>query len=283
MLIAVNSKRCYRSTSNLHLVRSTEMVLVRLTATQSSTPPHHPPPQRYAQEMRVRVLVFGVLRDHFGAAEHWVELPGETVSVAALLAQMQRDAAPELGGLWGSLAVAVNQQYAKADDPLHVGDEVALLPPVSGGIDDRVLLTREPLDTAGATAALKAGSDGAIVVFDGIVRNNTRGRQTEYLLYEAFEPMALAQMRELVAEACHRFAVRDTLLHHRLGRLEVGETSVLIAVASAHRGAAFDACRWVIDTLKKTVPIWKKEFFVDGAVWADGEAFPAELHPGEPA
>ncbi len=233
----------------------------------------------------MRVLVFGVLRDYFGAVEQWVELPGETGSVAILLAQLQRDAAPELGGLWGSLAVAVNRQYAKAADPLHAGDEVALLPPVSGGFDpnERVLLTHEPLDTASAAAALKVGSDGAIVVFDGIVRNNTRGRQTEYLLYEAFEPMALAQMRELAAESCRRFAVRDTLLHHRLGRLEIGETSVLIAVASAHRGAAFDACRWVIDTLKKTVPIWKKEFFVDGAVWADGEAFPAELHPGERA
>ncbi len=235
--------------------------------------------------MRVRVLVFGVLRDHFGAAEQWVELPGDTGSVTALLAQLRHNAGPELGDLWGSLAVAVNQQYAKATDPLHAGDEVALLPPVSGGLDfeERVLLTYEPLNTASATAALKAGSDGAIVVFDGIVRNNTRGRQTEYLLYEAFEPMALAQMRELAAESCRRFPVRDTLLHHRLGRLEIGETSVLIVVASAHRGAAFEACRWVIDTLKKTVPIWKKEFFVDGAVWADGEAFPAELHPGEPA
>jgi len=235
--------------------------------------------------MQVRVLVFGVLRDHFGTAEQWVELPGETGSVAALLAQLRREAAPELSGLWGSLAVAVNQQYAKATDPLHAGDEVALLPPVSGGLDhnNRVLLTRKPLDAIAAMAALKAGSDGAVVMFDGIVRNNTRGRQTEYLVYEAFEPMALAGMRELAAEACRRFPVRDTLLHHRLGRLEIGETSVLIVVASAHRGAAFEACRWVIDTLKKTVPIWKKEFFVDGAVWADGEAFPAELSPGEPA
>ena len=242
--------------------------------------------------MRVRLLVFGVLRDHFGAGEHWVELPGETCSVAALLEQLQRDTA-SVGGLWASLAVAVNRQYAKATDLLHTGDEVALLPPVSGGLDagpglelspgNRVLLTREPLDTAGATAALKAGSDGAVVIFDGIVRDNTRGRQTEYLVYEAFEPMALAGMRELAAEACRRFPVRDTLLHHRLGRLEIGETSVLIVVASAHRGAAFEACRWVIDTLKKTVPIWKKEFFVDGAVWADGEPFPAELCPGEPA
>ena len=142
-----------------------------------------------------------------------------------------------------------------------------------------MLLTREPIGAQAALAARKAGSYGAGVVVDGIVRNNTRGRRTEYLLYEAYEAMALEQMRGLVEEVCRRFPVREALLHHRLGRLEIGETSVLIAVASAHRGAAFDACRWLIDTLKQTVPIWKKEFFTDGAVWADGEPFPAELQP----
>lgn len=125
--------------------------------------------------------------------------------------------------------------------------------------------------------SVKAGEDGAVVVFDGIVRNNTRGRTTLFLDYEAYEEMALAQMRALSGEACAKFGVRDVVLVHRLGKLEIGETSVLIVVASAHRGAAFDACRWLIDTLKKTVPIWKKEHFVDGAVWADGEAFPAEI------
>ncbi len=126
---------------------------------------------------------------------------------------------------------------------------------------------------------IKAGPDGAVVLFDGIVRDNTRGRRTLFLVYEAYEAMALEQMRALAAEAVVRFAVRDVVLVHRLGRLEIGETSVLIAVASAHRGAAFEACRWVIDTLKKTVPIWKKEHFVDGAVWADGEPFPEAIVP----
>jgi molybdopterin synthase catalytic subunit len=124
---------------------------------------------------------------------------------------------------------------------------------------------------------MKATSDGAVCVFDGIVRNNTRGRQTLFLDYEAYEEMALSQMRSLAAEALAKFPIRDVALLHRLGRLEVGETSVLIVVASAHRGAAFDACRWLIDTLKKTVPIWKKEHFVDGAVWAAGEPFPDEI------
>jgi molybdopterin synthase catalytic subunit len=124
---------------------------------------------------------------------------------------------------------------------------------------------------------MKAGGDGAVCVFDGIVRDNTRGRRTLYLDYEAYREMALKQMRGLAEQAVEQFGVRDVALVHRLGRLMVGETSVLIVVASAHRGAAFDACRWLIDTLKKTVPIWKKETFADGAVWADGEPFPDEL------
>jgi len=116
-----------------------------------------------------------------------------------------------------------------------------------------------------------------VVVFDGIVRNHSRGRQTRYLDYTAYEPMALLQMEQLARESLARFEVRDVRLIHRLGRLQIGETSVYIVVASAHRAAAFDACRWLIDTLKKTVPIWKKEYFQDGAVWADGEPFPPEV------
>jgi molybdopterin synthase catalytic subunit len=130
------------------------------------------------------------------------------------------------------------------------------------------------LPAAEVIEAIKAGSDGAVCVFDGIVRNNTRGRETLYLDYEAYREMALEQMRALAGEAVTKFGVRDVALLHRLGRLQVGETSVLVVVASAHRGAAFEACRWLIDTLKKQVPIWKKETFVDGAVWTDGEPFP---------
>ncbi len=141
----------------------------------------------------------------------------------------------------------------------------------------RVEITDEAIAAEAIVAEMKAGGDGAVCVFDGIVRDNTRGRRTLHLDYEAYREMALEQMRGLAAEAVTRFGVRDVALVHRLGRLLVGETSVLIVVASAHRGAAFDACRWLIDTLKKTVPIWKKEQFVDGAVWADGEAFPESL------
>jgi molybdopterin synthase catalytic subunit len=162
---------------------------------------------------------------------------------------------------------------------LQDGDEVGLLPPVSGGSadDGEVRITREPIDSEAVVRRLKHSADGAAVVFDGVVRDNTRGRRTLYLEYEAYEAMALKQMQALVAEAPARFGVRGISIIHRLGRLEIGETSVLIVVGSAHRAAAFEACRWIIDRLKKTVPIWKKEYFEDGAVWADGEAFPEEI------
>lgn len=144
----------------------------------------------------------------------------------------------------------------------------------------RVEIVDGVIPAAEIVAELKAGPDGAVCVFDGIVRDNTRGRQTLHLDYEAYREMALEQMRGLAAEAVTKFSVRDVALVHRLGRLVVGETSVLVVVASAHRGAAFEACRWLIDTLKRTVPIWKKEQFVDGAIWADGEPFPEGMGVG---
>lgn len=141
----------------------------------------------------------------------------------------------------------------------------------------RAAIVRKPIDTQGVLSKIKRPEDGAAIVFEGVVRNHTRGRQTLYLDYEAYEEMALKQMEELASQALERFKVRDVALVHRLGRLEIGETSVLIVVASGHRSAAYEASRWLIDTLKRTVPIWKKEYFVDGAVWADGEPFPEEI------
>ena len=145
------------------------------------------------------------------------------------------------------------------------------------------MLTREPIDRDALVASLQQPADGAVVVFDGIVRDNTRGRKTLYLDYEAYEEMALTQMQKLGREAAERFAIDRVGMVHRLGRLEIGESSIVIVVTSAHRAAAFDACRWLIDTLKRTVPVWKKEHFADGAVWTDGEPFPAELQPGPTA
>lgn len=229
--------------------------------------------------MRVQVLLFGVLKDVAVGFPGTLELP-EGARVDEVLQRVRATIAGH-ETLWASLAVAVNREYARADRALRDGDEVALLPPVSGGSSSEparmVALTREPIDAAWLVAQLKRGSDGAVTVFDGIVRDNTRGRRTLYLDYDAYEEMALEQMRSLVSRALADFAIRDVALVHRLGRLEVGETSVLIAVASPHRAAAFDACRWLIDTLKRTVPIWKKEHFEDGAVWADGEPFPPEM------
>jgi MoaE-MoaD fusion protein len=247
--------------------------------------------------MRVQVIPFGVLKDWLGASAATVELP-EGASVAELLdclrtASAATPQAPDLRGI----AVSVNAEYALGAQILREGDEVGLLPPVSGGGpttasaartadpldrsggqgDVVVALTRERIDAANIVAEAKSAEDGAVVVFDGIVRNHSRGRATLHLDYEAYEEMALRQMRELAQQARERFAVHHVTIVHRLGRLEIGETSVLIVVASAHRTAAFEACRWLIDTLKQTVPIWKKETFADGAVWAPGEPFPEGL------
>jgi MoaE-MoaD fusion protein len=237
--------------------------------------------------MHVRVLFFGVLKDILPAEGESLELP-QGATVQTLLAVYRRRL-PQNDALWASLAVAVNQQYASPGELLAEGDEVALLPPVSGGSDSsrspsspsspahQISLTREPIDAAALLAATKQPEDGAAVVFDGVVRNHTRGRRTLFLDYEAYEEMALTQMRELAADAGRRFEVHAITIVHRLGRLQIGDTSILIVVASPHRGAAFDACRFLIDTLKKTVPIWKREHFEDGAVWRDGEPFPAEI------
>ncbi len=137
--------------------------------------------------------------------------------------------------------------------------------------EDVFELVRKPIDANAIVQALKAPSDGAVVVFDGFVRNNFKGESTLYLEYEAYETMAYAKMREIGAHVREHFAIDRIAIIHRLGRLEIGETSVLIAVTSAHRAAAFDACRYAIDTLKRSVPIWKREYFVGGAVWAEGE------------
>ncbi|HLJ78452.1 MAG TPA: molybdenum cofactor biosynthesis protein MoaE [Acidobacteriaceae bacterium] len=234
--------------------------------------------------MRVSLLAFGMLRDLLPPGDSLEVPPGATV---ADLLERCRTMVP--GFPWPSIAVAVNQEYVTAGHALREGDEVALLPPVSGGAGDpppesqpdspHVRIVYDRIVPHDIIPPLQRPEDGAIAIFDGIVRNHSRGRATRYLEYEAYEPMALRKMQELAAEVRERFAVRNVALVHRLGHLEIGESSVLIAVFSAHRAAAFDACRWLIDTLKQTVPIWKKEFFEDGAVWADGEPFPDRLRP----
>ena len=230
--------------------------------------------------MRVRVVYLGILKEFAGKPTEAVEL-AEGARVSDLWLQLVT-MYPRFKGFTNSAAVAVNQEYAPATTKLTDGAEVALLPPVSGGKEGTretplVRIVHERIVPHDIIPPMERPEDGAIVIFDGIVRNHSRGRKTRYLEYEAYESMALKLMEELATQALEKFAVRNIALIHRLGHLEIGESSVLIAVFSAHRGAAFDACRWIIDTLKKTVPIYKKEFFEDGAVWADGEPFPDEI------
>jgi MoaE-MoaD fusion protein len=236
--------------------------------------------------MRVRVLLFGVLKEVFGSNAMNIDLP-DGARVAVLLEQLAAsNPMPALKGI----AVSINAEFANASQVLRDGDEVGLLPPVSGGApseDDEgaqnsgrsglVAFTRSAIPFPEIVARAKQGEDGAVVVFDGIVRNQTRGRSVLYLDYEAYEEMAQRQMERLAGEAKEKFGVRHVTMVHRLGRLQVGESSILIVVVSAHRAQAFDACRWLINSVKTTVPIWKKETFADGAVWADGDPFPAEV------
>ena len=232
--------------------------------------------------MRVKVLLFGQLKDIVGRAEESLELQPDARLAAVVSHYAERY--PKFQGLSSSIACSINQEYAPGTATLKEGDEVGLLPPVSGGKpkveelrSEHCAIVREPIDLKGMKEKLEHPEDGAAVFFDGVVRNNTRGRRTLYLDYEAYESMALSEMENLAQAVLERFKVRNVCLIHRLGRLQIGETSVLIGVTSAHRAAAFEACRWLIDTLKKTVPIWKKEYFEDGAVWADGEPFPEDL------
>lgn len=231
--------------------------------------------------MKVRVLFFGQLKDITGVTQEEAEL-SEGARVEDLFERYGRRF-PKLAEFRHSIAASVNQEYATWRAPLATGDEIAFLPPVSGGHEvavepDIFQIVRDPISPREIVESLKAPEDGALVVFDGFVRNSFKGRQTLYLEYEAYESMAYSKMREIGAEIHAKFQVHRLAMVHRLGRLEIGETSVLIAVSSPHRAAAFDACRYAIDTLKRTVPIWKKEYFVGGSVWAEGEGTP----PGKP-
>lgn len=235
--------------------------------------------------MRVHVRFFGQLKDIVGISEEDAEL-SDGARVEDLFERYGRRF-PKLSEFRPSIAASVNQEYANWRAALATGDEVAFLPPVSGGsgagassgarqsatavAPDVFELVREPIKQREIVESLKAPEDGAVVVFDGFVRNSFRGNRTLYLEYEAYESMALAKMREIGAQMRQKFAIRRIAIVHRLGRLEIGETSILIAVSAPHRAAAFDACRYAIDTLKRTVPIWKKEYLAGGAVWAEGE------------
>jgi molybdopterin synthase catalytic subunit len=220
--------------------------------------------------VKVEVLFFGLSHDLTGFDRESLEVV-EGTTLRELRRQYE-DRFPRLREMATSLLTAVNQEVAEPSQVLGEGDEVAFMPPVSGGASgDFFLITREPIPTQKLADDMKAPEDGAVVVFEGVVRNHSRGRKTLYLEYEAYEPMAVAKMEEIGREIKARLPIDRLGMIHRLGRLEIGATSVAIIVTSAHREAAFEACRWAIDRLKQIVPIWKKEYFEDGAVWAEGE------------
>ncbi len=219
--------------------------------------------------LAIKVLFFGVLPEITGRRQEWIELR-EGTRLAELWGEYVKRF-PKLETLSAALMTSVNQEFVDRSQLLRDGDEVAFLPPVSGGVDDLFLLTPEAIHTAALVQRVKAPPDGAVVAFEGIVRNHSRGKQTQYLEYEAYEPMALKKMREIGAEIHQQFPIDAIAMVHRLGKLAIGETSVAIVLSSPHRKAAFAACQHGIDRLKQIVPIWKKEFFADGAVWAEGE------------
>jgi molybdopterin converting factor subunit 1 len=256
-------------------------------------------------EITVRVLFFGAARDAVGNAE--VRLSLKENSTAATAFEQMLEKFPDLRRFGRSLLFAVNQEYAAADREVHEGDELAVFPPVSGGTApetdrrretellnaettrvspvsilksnkpngkpfDFFELTTEPVDVGAVARRVVLPECGATVTLDGYAREWTRGRQTLHLIYEAYELMALRELERLAREAHDRFEIAHVGIVHRTGRLEIGETSVVVAVSAPHRRAAFEACEWAIRELKRTVPIWKKEVFADGEVWVEGEA-----------
>ena len=216
--------------------------------------------------MRVHVLLFAALREAVGAKELFLELEAGA-SVADVLTALESDH-PVLGKFRGRVLVSVNREHRSTDAPLKDGDEVAILPPVSGG-SGSVRVQVEPLSLDALLAEVRSPGCGGIVSFTGVVRDVSRDQRIDHLEYEAYEPMAVRELERIRAEAQTRWPKVRLAVAHRLGRLEVGEAAVVIVAAAPHRPDAFDACRYTIDTLKKTVPIWKKEFGEEGSCWVE--------------
>ncbi len=220
-----------------------------------------------------------MLKDIVGRAEDNLEI-AEPGSLGAVFDHYAREF-PRLQELASSIVLACNQQFGDRATAVADGDEVAFLPPVSGGsgythkIEDEqghfFALTREPIDGSALARKLLRGEDGAFVNFEGVVRNNTKGRATVFLDYECYEAMAIQTMAEIGREIARNWAIGRIGIVHRLGTMQIGETSVAVVVTAPHRKPAFEAALEAINRLKRLVPIWKKEHFADGEVWVEGE------------
>ena len=226
--------------------------------------------------MQVHVLFFGMLKDLVGSSGEDFEVPeGANLGVLFDTCAARH---PRLREVKRSIVIARNREFADASTSVAPGDEVAFLPPVSGGSGPApndsghyFALTRSAIDTQGVIRHLLAGAEGAVVTFEGTVRNNTNGRRTRFLDYECYEGMALPIMTRIGHEIAATHQITRIAMVHRLGRLLIGETSVAVIVTAPHRRPAFEAALEGINRLKKLVPIWKKEHFVDGEVWVEGD------------
>jgi MoaE-MoaD fusion protein len=232
-----------------------------------------------ANEIKVQVMFFGSARDVVDRNPLELVLP-TPATVASAFTELVANFS-DLQKFGRSLLFAVNEEYATQETPLANNDELAVFPPVSGGGDtvcdyrcpnDFYELTTEEIDVGAVARRVVLPECGATVTLDGYARKWTAGRETEYLVYEAYDAMALKEMQRLGAEAHKSFEIAHIGIVHRTGKLQIGETSVVIAVSAPHRRAAFEACEWAIKELKRTVPIWKKEVFQDGEVWIEGNS-----------
>ncbi len=220
--------------------------------------------------MYIQIRYFASLREIMREGEEQLIVPDEATIADVRTILLTRYS--QLRPILERCVYAVNRHYVSAETILKEGDELVFIPPMGGGtpIEPVIQLTREPLDRGALVTAVSYPSVGGIVVFEGVVRDNARGKQVRYLEYDAYEEMAMEQIRTIIAEAQQRWGVERVAVAHRFGRLEIGEASIIIVVASPHRSEAFDACRYIIDTLKRTVPIWKKEVTTDGETWVEG-------------
>ena len=220
--------------------------------------------------MNIRVLFFGAARDAVEANQ--LEIVVEEPATVASAFQSLKERFEKLERFGRSLLFAVNQEYATPDTQLKENDELAVFPPVSGGSQDFFELTTEAINVGEVARRVVVPECGAPVTLDGYAREWTKGKRTLYLVYEAYDSMALTEMQRLGAEAHKQFEIAHIGIVHRTGRIEIGETSVVIAASAPHRRAAFQACEWAIKELKRTVPIWKKEIFEGGEEWVEGSS-----------